>query len=60
MSRAVVAEAAGQAAAPASHNGSPLDHRLTVLMDIARNLPAGQVEVLLVTARAMAKTHDAP
>ena len=54
LSRAVVAEAAGRAAAPGL--AAPLDHRLTVLVDIARQLPAPQVDVLLVTARALANS----
>lgn len=59
LSRAVVYDAAGRAAAPGST--APLDHRLTVLLDLARGLPESQVDVLLVTARALANSAgDAP
>lgn len=55
LSRAVVAEAAGKAASMQG-DASPLDHRLTVLVEVARSLPPSQVDVLLVTARALART----
>lgn len=55
LSPAVVADAAGKAAAMQADT-SPLDHRVTVLVEVARNLPAPQVDVLLATARALART----
>lgn len=63
LSPSVVAAAAGRAAALEAEQ-NPLDHRLTVLVEVARALPAAQVDVLLATARALARSgangHDTP
>jgi hypothetical protein len=57
---AVVREAAAQSAGPLP-SVEPLDHRVTVLVDMCRRLPVSQVDVLLATARAMGKAQlDTP
>lgn len=63
LSRAVVADAAAQAAAMHTDAG-PNDHRVTVLCELAKQLPPAHVDVLLVAARALARANadaaDAP
>jgi transcriptional regulator with XRE-family HTH domain len=59
LSLSTVTDAAAQAAVPASTK-APLDHRITVLVEVARGLPASQVDVLLATARALTRAGDTP
>ena len=55
LSLATVTEAAAQAASNGTAQHSPLDHRLSVLVDTASRLSPHDVDVLLATARALGK-----
>lgn len=60
LSADVVLDAAARAASDAG-TAAPQDHRVTVLIDLARSMPSSQVDVLLATARALSHVQpDTP